>query len=365
MIQRRLFHSIASLFIITILTGCFGRPAPINVKYIKTIVNEDSSGTNTFRFAKPVKCELFDFRPALDEFKSQSNASGDNVIVSKFNDGVDVGWDVTVDFKSPEQIPAQIEGLKRGIVLTVKNNWTGSSSPDWDSLIATNENEFSINVDHPASTGQGKEWRVGITVSPGLLTTPEADCSYSEMKYEIVMPGTIKAYRVSVKAYSGLFESIIHGKMGGSIDEQLVDYAAVQKTHNNTLLWIIRPKSIGEIMLENDGKDLEQISQTTNSNELEAKLSEMLYEHLMSNQEDRSAVEGLLGQPIQSPDGMVLLMTFKPIYTIEVDSATPMNITQFLVSNITPIVVLIGGIVGVIFTTINIRQAILKRREKT
>lgn len=359
-----LFHIII-LFMAITLTGCFGRPAPINVKYIKTVVNEDGSGTNTFQFAKPVRCEILDFRPALDEFKAQSNATGGNVIVSKFNDGVDVGWNVTMEFESPEQIPAQIEGLKRGIILTVKNNWTGTFPPDWDALIVTNENEFSINVDHPASVGQGTEWRVGITLSPGLLTTPEADCSYPEIEYEIVMPGTIKTYEVSVKAYSGLFESIIHETMGGSIDKQLVDYAAVEKTHSNTLLWIIRPKSIGEIMLEKDGKDLEQIIQTVNSEDLEATINEMLYDHLVSNEEDRISVERLLGQPVQSPDGLVFLMLLKPIYTIDVSSAMSVSLTQFLVNNITPIVVLIGGIVGVIFTIINIRQAMLKRKEKT
>jgi hypothetical protein len=345
-------------------TGCFGRPAPINVKYIKTVVEEDSSGTNTFRLAKPVKCEALDFRPALDEFKSQFSDSGGNVIVSNFNDGVDAGWEVTVNFDSPEQIPAQIEGLKRSIVLTVKNNWTGTFSPDWDSLIATNENEFSVNVDRPASTGQGKEWRVAITVSPGLLTTPEADCSYPEIQYEIVMPGTIGSHEVSIKAYSGVFETIFRETMGGTIDKQLMDYAVAQKTHTNTLLWTIRPKSIGEIMLENDGIDLEQLNQTTDAANWEAKISEMLYEHLQSNQADRSAVERLFGQPIQSPDGLIVLILLKPIYTIKVNSATTLSPTQFLVNNITPIVVLIGGLAGAIYTIINIRQAILKRKEK-
>lgn len=364
MIRTTYKKLLVSSFVSILLSACFGRPAPINVKNLTTVINEDSSGSNSFRFAKPVGCEMLNFRPALDDFKSQFSDSSGDIIVSKFDDGMDAGWNVTVKFNSPEQIPAQIEGLKRGIVLTVQNNWTGTYSPDWDSLIATNENEFSVKVDHPTSTGQGKEWRVAITISPALLTTPEADCSYPEIDYEIVMPGKITSYEVKVKAYSTIFEGVMHGTAGGSFEEQLVKYAFAQKTHENTLLWQLRPKSIGEIMLESDGINLEQLSETMESATYEAEVGQLLYDHLNANDEERMAMEQLLRVPIQDPSTALFLITLKPIYTIKVNSATSMSPIQFLVNNITPIVILLGGITGVIFTIINIRQAILKRKEK-
>ncbi|MCC6298639.1 MAG: hypothetical protein IT314_05035 [Anaerolineales bacterium] len=361
---RKLEYLISALFIAMLLAGCFGRPAPINVKSIRTVINEDSSGVNTFRFAKPVNCEMLDFRPALDEFKSQYGGSGEDVIVSEFNDGTDSGWDVSVKFDSPEQIPAQIEGLKRSIVLTVKNSWTGSSAPDWDSLAATNENEFSVKVDRPAPAEQGMQWSAAITINPVMLAAPETQCSYPQVDYEIVMPGKIKAHEVTVKAFSAIFEGVVHGTAGNEINNQLLNYAVAKKTGENALLWEIEPKSIGEIMLENDGIDLDQLIETSDSETLEVDVGQMIYAHLLANDEERIAMEQLLGVPIQNAETAIFLIALKPIYTINVDSATPMSFTQYLTNNITPIVILVGGIVGAIFTIMNIRQAILKRKEK-
>lgn len=118
-------------------------------------------------------------------------------------------------------------------------------------------------------------------------------------------------------------------------------------------------------MLEQDGIDLEQLIKTMDSEELEDKVGQLIYDHLNRNKEERAEIEQFLGGPIQNASTAFYLVTVQPIYIITVNSGTSAGFVQFAINNITPMVVLIGSIVGVIFTMINIRQALLRRKEKT
>jgi len=345
-IMRLLRYS--SIFIIIIgfvlLSSCapqissFGA---INIASIETDLQEDISGSNTFLLVVPNRpeCELVYLDTALEQLGSQAITPVDYY---HYQDKEYKGYQLVYHFQNPEQIPGQIERIKRAIVEAVIVEILPTPAPTSDAIslppqavgLYYNPDQLSMQIAKPAQTLSGQTWEVVVRINPLLLTgwTQEEffarqlseACRVSRFTYKLKVPGEIRSFQVS--------------------NETMPDFMRFSKVtimRKNSIEWTIESDQAAEVL----SKELEQFYQ-----EELGGLSEAEQEENWQNEEFQTKLMNLL-------EGSVC--------TLVVSSSTPGPLFQALTRIVAPIIALIGGVVGIIAGLLKIRQTLKQRHDKT
>ncbi len=348
MTRSRILGQLTILSAGLFLSACFGS-APINLLSARTVLREDGSGSNTFLLAVPIKdCDLIPLRPELEELKEQADTS---VYFAGYEDDQYKGFELTYEFNNPQQIPEQIEQIKRGVVQAIPTPNPGAfvSPPNPDVYGVYDPNQLSIRIDPPLDTLGGKEWMVRININPLLLTNPSQACSVPQITYELVMPGEIKSYALTANAF----------------EDYAFHYVQVTQPRPNAIRWTITPRSIAMMILERSaGLSESEFAKLTETEDGWKNLQQLLAEEvgqLNETAEGRTELAKVSdGQGISEEEAIGLAL-IGPIYTLTATSTTPAPLFQIATRVIAPIVAVLGGIVAAIATIIKIRQSLSKQ----
>ncbi len=301
-----------------LLPACFRLSgAPINVLSVKTIVNPDNSGSSTFLFVVPNKseCKLLPLRPELEKLREQANTS---VYVSGYQDNAYKGFQLTYEFKSPQQIPEQIDRVKHAVVQALATSYPTprpgalfNFRPDPETFGVFDPNELSLQIEPTVETVSGKTWNVTIKLTPLLLSIPASaeltpDCGIPNITYDLVMPGEITGFKSS-----------------SDTNADASRYIQVTRPAPNAVRWLIQiPKG-----------DMTPAQATKTAQEMEA----------MNDQERVAKLKEMI---------------VGTTYTLTATSATPGSTFQTLTLVIAPLLALIATAIGIIVGVIKIRESL-------
>jgi hypothetical protein len=350
MMRGRTLSKLAVLGAGLFLAAClqFGS-SPINLLSARTILREDGSGSNTFLLVVPrADCELVALRPQLDKLKEKA---GDAIYYAGYQDDRYKGFELTYVFNSPQQIPEQIEQIKRSVVEALPTPGPGAfiGPVDPDVYGVYDPNQLSIRIDPPLDTLGGKEWVARININPLLVTTPSPTCSVPQITYELVMPGEIKSSAVAADAF----------------DDYARYYVQVTQPKPNTIQWTIQPRTLAAILLERSAglseSEFAALLETEEGwTELQALLAEEVAQ-LSETEDGRADLASLLNGQGVSEGEAIALVYIGPVYTLTATSTTPAPLFQIIIRVVAPIVAVLGGLAAGIATIIKIRQSLSKQ----
>lgn len=330
---------VLAFLVFLVLPACAGGislHSVINIASIETVLGEDGSGSNTFMLVVPNRsdCDLLDLRPALENFKTQTNTP---IYFANYEDNEYKGFRLTYEFQSTEQIPEQIDRLKRAVVdtaiaavptpqSTLEVLEVQQPTPSAVGLYYAPE-QLSLSIAPPVTTLTGQTWEVRVNITPFLwtgLTTehlfmrvlPES-CSVPRFTYDLTMPGEIKSFQVST-------------------EPNWVKFSNVEPTGPNSIQWTLESKqAFDEVWINEFELFIQELEESTPSN--------------LDEQAEKIASEELQAKLEQRLKG--------PAYTLTVTSTTPSPLFQTLTRVVAPVVGLIGAVLAVILSVIKIRQS--------
>jgi hypothetical protein len=317
--HQRVFLAVTLVGGLMLLAACFRLAgAPINLLSVKTIVNEDESGSSTFLFVVPsdAECKLLPLRPELERLKEQA---GTQVYFANYQDNEYKGFQLTYEFKSPQQIPEQIDRVKHALVQALATAYPtpapgalGFAHPDPDTYGVFDPNELSIQIEPMLETVGSREWKATIKLTPLMLTVPGStepspSCGIPRITYDLTMPGEIATF-----------------KTGADAEADVRRYVQVTRPAPNTIRWTIEipqgPSTPAEAT-----KIADEIAKAPSDQERLAKIKQVF-----------------IGST----------------YTLTATSATPGSWFQTLTQVVAPILGLVATAIGIIVGVIKIRETL-------
>ncbi|OQY32450.1 MAG: hypothetical protein B6I38_04610 [Anaerolineaceae bacterium 4572_5.1] len=360
----RCFCILAVISGVTLLSACIpvlSAHGEINIASIKTDIQEDISGRNTFLLVVPKNqdCRLLDLDSRLDELRNQATT---RVEYNHYQDDEYRGYQLTYHFENPDQIPGQIERIKRIIVETAIE---GLPTPEPIPVevevdeITTSEpipvevgidetiilepyygtvglydtpDQLSIQIAKPVPTLTGLEWDVLVTINPLLLTgwasedfgsrqLPEV-CRISNFTYTLQVPGEIRSFQVNNETMP-----------------EFLQFSTIRKTRKNSIEWTIKTKQAAELLASDIELFIEEINELSETEQEEKWPNEKFEEDFMN-------------------------LWMGPPYTLTVKSTPPLPLFQVLTKIVAPIIALIGGVLGIIIGLFKVKQIFKQRHDK-
>jgi hypothetical protein len=319
----------------------------VNLGRIKTVLNENGSGYNNYWLVVPVNADcmhLVDLKPRLEAISRPTTPS-----VSTLRDNQYEGIIVSYPFQNVDQIPEQIETIKRVVIEAVIDDLTARATPDPDpeapDLTPTgigeyyDPNHLSISISKPPEKLTGQEWNIEVIINPflmtGLITEEQSGsslsdpCSLPVFTYELEVSSSMKINQYEVKAEPPTLD--IYSRID-------------QPDESNSITWSIDSKAAFEEWnrhlatefqnLVQEAEEYEKMTPPPSEAELDAfsKSFQQRYEELFT--------ATYTGQ----------------FYTLQVKATTPAPWFHFLTTALAPLLGLIAAILGLIITIRNLRK---------
>jgi len=354
-----------AILIGSILSACGGAAFPsaprlslfnsINLGRIETVLREDGSGYNRFWLVIPAgtECELLDLMPRLG---SISTPTAPKVIeVHEYQDPnfafpIKVnGFRVTYDFEEVDDIPVQIDEIKRAVVETMKEVIEARPTPPPESeevplpapvVIGQyyNPNHLSFSIQTTSDTLSGERWKVNVVINPFLMTGLMTEEGYGGLPESCSLPNFTYKLEVSSKMKINRYQ----------VDTQpstLVEYSQVNEPTTSIIEWTI------------DSQGAFDAWEKIQAIELQDLIAEwqIHYEMTPSPELSEANIKSTL-EADETKYADITDNTNRQFYRLEVNATTPAPWFHFLTAVLAPLLGLVGLILGLFLTVRNLRK---------
>jgi hypothetical protein len=344
--QIRRSIQIVGLYTLIGLIFCACTQRPVNFVHIKTVLEEDNSGQNTFRIVVPDRpeCELPDLR---DHLRPLQEASTTDFYLVGYEDTRYTGVELTWAFERPQQIPEQIERIKTALAEAyatddVEKLRPFSGLPDPEE-IRYQPNELAIESAPPLKQAGGTRWDLQIALNPVLLTSTEAPCRVPAVTYELWLPGRVRKRDVTTDIFQ----------------ETALDHVTVERFRPNALRWTFAPQNAMILLLEEvTGQRAEairaQLQTEAGYKALTAgridEIRPLILEAAAETQplDENRLTTDLLATEEDMALALLLLEDVGPTYTLTAQATTPNTFVQLLTRVIAPVLGVLSTLLALV-----------------